>query len=691
MQRLSAALLFVGVSAEQSNPLGAVLSLMDDLAAKVKKEGEVEAKAYQDYYEWCDDVSKNTGFAIATAKSQEEKLEAAIAEQKANIEAADTKIGELVESISTDSADLKSATAVREKESADFSASEKELVDVVDTLGRATQILQREMNKNPASFAQMAHGNFAGMVQTLGALVDAAAFSAADKSRLMALVQSNQGTDEDDSELGSPAASTYKGHSGGILDVLGDLQEKAETQLADLRHAEESASHNYAMLKQSLENQLATDNKQMDAKKAGKAASSETLASANGDLEVTLSDLKSGNEALETAQSTCMTVAADHEATVRARAEELKVIATAKGILSETTSGAVSQTYSFIQVGSGIRTSADLARSEVVAIVKQLAQQNHSPALSQLASKISAVMRFGAASGDPFAKVKGLISDMIKKLEADASSDATEKGYCDEELAKTEAKKAELDEDISKLTTNIDQSSARSAGLKAEVKELQSELATLEKEQASAEAYRQEEHANYVQAKSDLEAGLGGVRKALEVLKNYYAAGSSLLEQPAPPMPAAHSAAEGAGTSIIGILETVESDFAVNLAKEETQESDAQSAFEADTQEYKITKTAKTQDVKYKSQEATSLDKSISDLSGDRDTEQTELSAVLEYYGKLKGRCIAKPESYSDRKKRRAAEIAGLKDALNVLENEAALVQRKGRKARHTHFLSSSS
>jgi hypothetical protein len=45
----------------------------------------------------------------------------------------------------------------------------------------------------------------------------------------------------------------------------------------------------------------------------------------------------------------------------------------------------------------------------------------------------------------------------------------------------------------------------------------------------------------------------------------------------------------------------------------------------------------------------------------------------------LKDRCVAKPESYEDRKARREAEINGLKDALNILESETAFVQRKGR------------
>ena len=50
-----------------------------------------------------------------------------------------------------------------------------------------------------------------------------------------------------------------------------------------------------------------------------------------------------------------------------------------------------------------------------------------------------------------------------------------------------------------------------------------------------------------------------------------------------------------------------------------------------------------------------------------------------EYYAKVKERCVAKPETYEERAARRKAEIAGLKEALSVLENETAFVQhRKG-------------
>merc|ERR1719262_1501172 len=108
---------------------------------------------------------------------------------------------------------------------------------------------------------------------------------------------------------------------------------------------------------------------------------------------------------------------------------------------------------------------------------------------------------------------------MIAKLEAEAQSEATEKAYCDEELAKTEAKKAELEGVIKKLTSKIDLAAAKSAGLKEDVKTLQAELATLAKEQSEMDAIRAEEKAAFDTAKAELELGISGVQKALGVLK----------------------------------------------------------------------------------------------------------------------------------------------------------------------------
>merc|ERR1711943_132433 len=107
---------------------------------------------------------------------------------------------------------------------------------------------------------------------------------------------------------------------------------------------------------------------------------------------------------------------------------------------------------------------------------------------------------------------------MISKLEKEAQSESSEKAYCDEEMAKTDAKKQELNYDISKLTAKLDEAAAKSASLKESVKTLQKELADLAKSQAEMDKIRREQNADYTQAKKDLSLGLSGVRKALGVL-----------------------------------------------------------------------------------------------------------------------------------------------------------------------------
>jgi len=527
-----------------------------------------------------------------------------------------------------------------------------------------------------------------GLVQALSTVIDAGSFSSHDKSRLLALVQSRgqaQQKEEDDEDaaieaeeatLGAPAAKVYKTHSSTIVEVLEDLKEKAEAELSELRKAETNAAHNFALLKQSLEDQAAYDTKNLGEEKAFRASTTEAKATAEGDLAQTVKDLADAEHALQTAQSTCMTVAADHEATLKSRQEELAALAEARKVLEETSAGAVEETYSLFQVetGSRLHSRADLANAEVINLVKRLANKYHSAALTQLASRISVVVRYGAADGeDIFAKVKGLIRDLIDRLLAEAAAEASEKEYCDEQMAKTEAKKADLDAEVAKLTSKIDTAAAASARLKEEVKELQDELAALAKLQAEMDKTRMEENAAYAKAKADLELGLDGVQKAITVLKDYYG-GAAFVQQP--PLPEKHEKASGAGGGIIDILEVVESDFSKNLAEEETAEADAVATYEKVTQENKITKALKDQDVKYKTQEFTSLDKEIAELTSDKETAAEELAAVLEYYEKIKDRCIAKPETYEERKRRREAEIAGLKEALAILGNEAAFVQR---------------
>ena len=359
-------------------------SLEDQLAAdnrdmeeaKSAKAAAQEA-AYKEYLEWCDDTSKNGQFAIQTAEEQKGKLVAQVDKLTSDAQVADAKIGDLAASISQAEGEVTNAALLRDKETAEFSASEQELMEGISTLDRGVSILEKEMAKNLAALAQVDPSDMAGMLQAAG---------------------------EEDDDVNAPAAATYQSHSGGIMEVWEDMKEKAEGELSDLRKAEDSTKYNYEMLKQSLEDQLADDNKDMEEEKSAKAAAQEAKATAEGELAVTTNTLANAQVELATCHSSYMQVASDHEATVASHAEELMAIAEAKKILEETSAVAAAR----------MQASADLAGSEVIAMVKQLAKQHHSAAMSQLAPRITVVMRYGSlGGGDPFGKVKALISDMI--------------------------------------------------------------------------------------------------------------------------------------------------------------------------------------------------------------------------------------------------------------------------------------
>merc|ERR1719181_979490 len=297
------------------------------------------------------------------------------------------------------------------------------------------------------------------VVQALTAMVQAEAISGSDGKKLTALLQSN--SDDDDS--GAPAAAVYESSSGGVVGVLNDLLEKANSELEGARAAETSALQNYEMLKGSLTDQIKFANKEKDEAAKSKAESEEGKATAEGDLKVTTADLAEDKSTLGSLHHDCMTKANEFETETKSRGEELTALATAKKIVIEATS--LAQT-SFLQISTG----SDLVSFEAVRYIRDLGKKQHSTALAQLASRMASTIRFGGSNKeDIFAKIKGLISDMITKMEAEAEADATEKAFCDKELSETNAKKDDKTAEIEKLTAKIDKQTSESKILKEEV------------------------------------------------------------------------------------------------------------------------------------------------------------------------------------------------------------------------------
>jgi len=654
---------FVPASADAASPIGKILQLISDLQSKVIGEGEASQKVYEEFSEFCEERNKALTFEIKTGKAEVADLTAVISEEAALIESLTTKAEKLASDIATDEADLKAATYIREKEASEFAAEKAELYDVIDTLERAIGIL----DKHGPSMLQLKNAKSLG--DALGAMVEASMFSSADADRLNSLAQMS--SEDEGDNMGAPSASTYEGHSGGILDTLGGLLEKAQSQLKEAEGKETGNLFAFQKLKQSIEDEIKYGKKELAEAKAGIASSGEKKATAEGDLAVTTKDLDEDTKTQSDLHQECMTTAQDFEAEVKSRAEELKALAAAKKAIVENTSGSDSLAYGLNQVSfvQKLSTGMDLANFEAVRFVRELSKKTNKPALAQLANRMATAMRMSQGGSDPFGKVKGLIMDMIEKLEKEAGADAKHKAYCDKELAYADEKKANRISEIEKLTTAIDEMSARSAQLKEEIAALEKALAELAASQAAMDKLRAEEKETYLANKAEWEQGIKGVKMALQILTEYYAKEGK-----------AHSSADGAASGIIGLLEVAESDFTSGLAEMTSAEETSQAEYDQQSKDNEIEKTTKEQDVKYKTKESKDLDKSTAEATSDRSGVETELAAVNKYLDSLHAECDEVAPSYEELVAARTAEIAGLKQALEILEGEAALVQRQARR-----------
>ena len=145
------------------------------------------------------------------------------------------------------------------------------------------------------------------------------------------------------------------------------------------------------------------------------------LVTDTADLKMTEDALAEDTAAFEDTMQDCLAIqtkAAEYEAyTNKSLSEELEALAKAKVVISEKTDNAeYRDNRSVLSSCGGLAT--ELTKSE------------NSIELAQFASRVDSAIHADISNGDDsFAKVKGLISDMIKRLEEKTPADANHKAF----------------------------------------------------------------------------------------------------------------------------------------------------------------------------------------------------------------------------------------------------------------------
>merc|ERR1719199_2238780 len=286
--------------------------------------------------------------------------------------------------------------------------------------------------------------------------------------------------------------------------------------------------------------------------------------------------------------------------------EETAAIEKAKEVLAE-------GVKVFLQTSTKLRVkSADEAydtRAQVVRVLTKITQKAHSYQLMQLVA---------SAQSDPFGKIRGLIEEMIAKLTKEAAEEADQKSFCDEEISESKAKQADLSGKLDKTTARIAKAEADKAKLQEEIKLLEEEISEIDAGQAEATKVRQEEHAEYLTSSKDFKDSAAAVAKAIDVLSEYYNS-ASFVQVSSKEAPDFGGAKGDVGSTIVSILEVAESDFTTMLAEAEADESSAAEAYDKLTKENAVTKATKQADVKGKTSEGKQLEVALGNYAENKE------------------------------------------------------------------------
>jgi len=656
---VSQASIIANNNVQSISPVQKVIAMIDDFAGKVQKDLDAGVKTFEAEMNFCDGEATEKAYAIKDSNGEIESLTANTENSKAKLVEYTTNIEDASARISATEGEMYKAGQVRDAAHKEFLANEKELLNTADELENSSRELKKQL-----AFTQMtpvAKKNLKRVMAGLSQVVEASFITHAQREKVHAFLQARADA-EDDLTL-----SSSNDGDNAVVGTIDQMNEKAEVTLTDTRKAEMQSNHEYAMLKQGLEREIASTTAELNENTKAKQVATGAIAQAQKDLAVVRKALSEDTTYLNELKRGCQSKARDWEEEHRDGQAELKALSSAKGILTKKFEAAFLQAGfkwgSQLKLWIAVKTSDnDDAKTRALRAIQQLGAKYHSTALIALA--------YSAAS-DPFGKVRGMIEGMIEKLQHEAAEEATQKAFCDEEMGKSQASKDDKEEKLETINARIEKAESSTAVLAGQVSTLSKELAQIDASTRETTEIRQAENTAFRTAEKDFAESQTACAQALEILREYYEGAGASLAQLGAVTKSDVVADTSGGSGIIAVLELAESDFGRMLADARTGEEAAANEFEKLSTDNKFSKATKEAERKGKESEMSSIKAALANNNEDKDGISSELDAVLQYLSELKPQCETKVPSYAEVKAKREAEINGLKDALKILEDSA--------------------
>merc|ERR1719243_144252 len=578
-----------------------------------------------------------------------------------------TEIKNLEKEIAKHQDSMDKATAIREKELAEFNAEEKDLLESIAALKAAITVLSKH---HGGSLLQLQESKLISIAATLqhelqkhGELLKGV-LTHKQHREMAAFMQAPS----DFFDASPIFKQSYAPQSGQIFGILKQMKETFETNLSESQKAEMAAQKAYEELKAALEAQIAAAQDAIDKKTQELADTDEKLANSKQDLEDTRAKLSADEEFLRMLKEKCQMTDQEWEERQKTRQLEMEAVSKALAILSsDDAHDTFTRTFNpaLLQMESSSKKSL---RSQAAELLKTVAEKVNSPRLSAIAVRCRL---------DAFTRVKKAIDDMIAQLLKEKEDEIKHKDFCVDDFNTNQLETEKKDREKTDLTAKIEDLKMTIETLTKEIEELKAEIAEMQLQLKRAGEDREVENKEFQLTVADQRATQKLLQQALTVLKGFYEKGAALVQvsldqdqEPAgPPPPPGFKPlkSQAASGGVMGLIQQIINDAKAMEADAIRSEEDAQKAYEDFTKDTNNSIAKRADAIVDKTENKSKAEQDLVEAEESQANIMLELEQLSNYNSQLHSECDFVVKNFDLRQSAREEEIDALKQAKAIL------------------------
>merc|ERR1719468_542727 len=630
---------------------------------QLEKEAEEDEEIYDKMACWCETNDKEKTKSIADAEAKIEDLTTKIEEYTAASARLGTEIKNLESEGAKNQEALDKATAIREKQLAEFNAEEKDTLESISSLKAAVTVLSKHQG---GAFLQLPQSHILGVAAILQHELQKHAdllqgvITPSQKRAVAAFIQSPQ----DYFDAKPTFKQSYAPQSGEIFGILTQMLETFEANLSQSQKEEMANQKAYEDLKAAKEEEIAAGQEQIEKKTAELADTDEKNAQAKEDIEDTKKSLSADEEFLMMLKEKCSMTDKEWEERQKTRQLEMEAVSKALAVLSgDDAHDLFTKTFNPAFVQESSRNTR--RREQASQLLSSVAKKLNSPRLSALAYRVRL---------DAFTRVKKAIDDMVTQLLKEKEDEIKHKDFCVDEFNTNQLQTEKKEREKKDLIAKIEDLELTIKTLTEEIDKLKAEISEMQVQMKRAGEDREKENKEFQATVADQRATQKLLKAALTVLQDFYGKKAALIQQhkqePAgPPPPPGFEAYKknAASGGVMDMIQQIISDAKAMEAEAIRSEEDAQKAYEDFVKETNASIEAKSKEIVDKTELKAKAESDLVEAKESKEAVMLELEQLSNYNAELHQSCDFILKNFDIRQTARDEEAEALKQAKAIL------------------------